>query len=511
MLPIYLDQSPKIAIIKSVQCGISEYLVVVSMAEMMRGHKVLYILPTDTDRNNFIFERIDGAVKQVPLYEQGAGRIDNVGMKQFWGGGIKSVGSNRLGNFKSFACQCVIIDELDECNTKHLAFTEDRTAATRILLGRDPRVIRVSNPTTAGRGIDAEFKAGDMKRYFFKCDHCGEWQHLTWFEHIIEKTGVYEYRVRDESWDPRSDKDVGIPCQKCGHLIDRENSKQEWIAEHPENDYSTYHISQLFTYQFPIRSLLTRYDESIYDQSKMQNFYNSYLGLPYSGDGDQLTDDDFDGCVIDDYTLPKTASRTVAGVDVGRLLNVSIDTIESGCRRMAYRGTVPSFEELARLLRRYKPRRTVIDARPELHKARDFQNDHKDLNVWLCEYVPTDNASRGELKEVERYDPGMGSRPTKVVQVNRTESLDAMVADIHQGLFICPKNWRQIDGGKYRAQMQASTRKLVEKVNQSGMVTSAYVWTEDNLDDHYFHSDNYSHIAARMINFSTGLARVTRL
>ena len=69
--------------------------------------------------------------------------------------------------------------------------------------------------------------------------------------------------------------------------------------------------------------------DAVLNQTKLQQFYNSELGLPYEGRGDKLGYGDLDKCV-EPYIIPIRANGTVAGTDVGNLLHTRIDEFIEG-------------------------------------------------------------------------------------------------------------------------------------------------------------------------------------
>jgi hypothetical protein len=506
LVPIYLDKSKEIIVMKSVQCGLSTYAHVRIMSEVIKGHMVIMAFPNDADRNEFVQTVFDPIVKRVPLYNAGAGKTDSVGIKKFFNGGIKFVSSNRETAFFSTAAQCVIVDEVDKCNLKNLEFTKDRTSATKILIDDEPLHIRLGNPTITGVGIHALYMNSDQKVYMFKCAHCNEWQPLDWFTNVITQVGYREYELLDKEWDYDSKRDIRLLCSKCKREIDRKNDVQQWVSKLNYKGVSGYHVSQLFTNQFSIRELYDDFMAALGDHTKMQVFYNSKLGLPYSGSDVKIDRQDVLNCA-DDYFMPQSSSASCAGVDVGNVFNVAIDELPDGVRRRAvFRGKVNDWDELKNLFLRFNVRHAVIDSRPEMHEARKFAREFKQFHIYLCEYVNVDRVSTGIYNETERFEPGDRGVPTRYVQVNRTEACDSMVASIRQGIVIYPKNILTIDNEDWIAQMEAPTR-ILEETNSG----KRYIWTENGADDHYFHAEVYSHLACTMKRFKFNSLSITAL
>jgi hypothetical protein len=494
---------------KSVQCGITVYLEVTAIAEMMRNHFVLAGFPNDTDRNEFVHVRFDRLFNSVPLYRYGrmqAGRaanrtVDSVSVKLLFGGGIKAVSTNRKTAFKSTTAQCILIDEVDACDLKNLEYAEDRTAATKLLTGEEPIKRRVGNPTVPGEGIHLIFTDGDNKWYNIKCARCNEWQYLDWFKHIVTQVDLNHYELLDRKWKKDSPDDINAICKYCNRPLDRYNTNKEWIAEYPTRTQfkSTYQISQLFTEQFSIRQLFSSFNSAIYNPTRMQVFVNSKLGLPFEGTGEQLTKEKLDACVDNDWrmVIPKDyrhGAYVSAGTDVGKKLHTVISWLHNGMRYRIYIGAPTSWEELSRLYARYNVRHAVIDAMPDLHASRKFQREHSNILIYLCEYNKSDKIAKAPVVEVERYEPGMGDIPTKLVQANRTEIIDAMVEQYNRELVVLPRGYDNIDNGDFLSHMIAPARLYDEKMRRN-------IWTENGRPDHYFHADVYDYIAAKKAGF----------
>lgn len=484
LIPLYFDKSEKIVVQKSVQCGVSEFLIVWTMARTLENKSILYVLPSLEVRNDFVNNRIDRQTKEISFYRQGSRGTDNVGMKHFWGGTIKFVGSNVAMAFREYPAQALVVDELDMCDKKNIVYSIDRMSAAYQLTKIMPRQVLVSNPTVPGHGISLEYEASNKMKWLVKCGHCNQSQSLDWFANVVAREGDKEYKllssgVVDISLPENGGEDIPILCRHCYKPLDR-FGKGEWVAEHPDNTVHGYHVSKLMTAQTTIRALWEDFSESLYDQTRLQHFYNSELGIPYSGGGDSFSFEDFLRCQSD-YLMPLRSNGTVAGVDVGNLLHVHISELVGGKRHKVFIGHVQSFEDLSSLLfQKYNCQLFVMDARPEIHKAREFVQ--KQLKGFLCEYTKSERITSMKVN----YDQ-------RIVQVDRTASLDEAHASYLLNMVEIPGNWRDLDDGNFVKQMMAASRIFDEKRKPP-----AFIWTEGGEPDHHQHADNYELIAAKL-------------
>ena len=185
--------------------------------------------------------------------------------------------------------------------------------------------------------------------------------------------------------------------------------------------------------------------------------------------------------------MPQTAKGCVAGVDVGSVLNVKISKLdEEGNRISQYIGTVPTFEDIDRLIAQYGIECLVIDALPETHKVKELRDRNRGI-VWMCEYHSKQGSTKGLTIDDDEYK----------VSIDRTQSLDNSHSDILLKKVIYPSNARKIDEGNFYKQMCAPKRIFKEDKNR-------YIWDEGGKPDHYRHAENYEKIAQDLIQ-ATGV------
>ncbi len=471
LIDIYKDDSQYKVIRKCVQIGISEYLIVMAMSKLYKGWSLLYSLPIESLRNTFVANRIDKIVNMVKFYREGhrlaRGQSYQVGLKHFWNGTIKFVGSNAPSSFREYPADMVIVDELDISNMANLELAKDRLQASRYKY-----YWQVGNPTISKYGIDAEYEKSDQKQWFVKCESCGKWQVLDFFKNVVRQ-------IDENRWEWI--KPGKLVCSNCLSPL-RRLQQGEWVAKHPDRAISGYHLSQLFSPTVTVDELYAQFEKGLTDGTAMQVFYNSYLGLAYEGAGAKLSAVILEDKCKDDYLMPSTASKCTAGVDVNwPQLNIRIsECLEGGIRRAVYIGKVYSFAELSELLKRYNVVCCCIDVAPERHKVSEYQTNHPD--VWAVQYSGSEIPEFWHIKEKENF-----------VVVDRTQAIDAMISDILTGKNRLPKNFKSIED--YVDNMEAPTRVLDKTKNPP-----RYVWREGNEEDHYFHAEVYDYLAGRIMD-----------
>jgi phage terminase large subunit GpA len=524
LLPLYMDRSQERVFRKSVQCGISELLIIDALESADAGLACLYVMPTQSKRDKFVTNRVSKVIAKSKGYRRrlhaAVGGANSVTLKHFGSGVISFVGSNAENEFIEFPADLAIVDEFDRCCQDNMPLVRDRLAASPHKL-----TAFASTPTFEGYGISRLFDESDAKEWHVKCEACGHFQPLGFFDNVARQTGDNEYVLLDREWEgnetpggratggdmyrksgsrerdgsapggtctgslPRVSgeeavrvprQDVRVFCSKCHRPLDR-LAKGEWVARHPGRGASGYQISQLFVPTVSVASLWADWQRALTDDFERQRFYNSMLGLPYTAKGSGLALDDLLAC-CDDYDLPDDAKRCTMGVDVGQWFHVRIsDRPQPGVRRAVFVGRVQTIAELDVLLDRYDVQCCVVDAQPEARLVHEWQERHERGRIWRCVY------SDDDLHDL-RKDAVEG-----VVRAARTPSLDAATGDIRDGRNRLPRNARTIDGGDYIAQMIAPVRRLLTDARGN----KRYSWSKPAAD-HYRHADNYDRIASQL-------------
>lgn len=453
---IYNDRHSEIVIKKSAQCGASEYFISEAFFTAEKGYVVMFMFPADPQLYDFSHSRINPSVQDSPYLSSKVFGTDNVGLKQIGRGFVYFRGMQSNKKVKSVDADMLLFDEYDEMPEQQIVLAQKRVGHSKLKFKR-----YASTPTVPEMGIDALYEASDRRRWHIKCEHCGEWQFLTFEQNVDFKT-------------------VGVVCKKCRRPIDR-LQKGEWIAEFPSRPVHGYHISKIFCARTSVRELI---ENSLKTRAfEVQEFHNSDLGEAYIVSGGRITEDLLISC-IDDYAMTGTGVRTTMGVDVGSDINVRISSHRSnGVKTAAFIGTVKNFEDLDILMAQYDVSLCVIDAQPEVRKATEFCSRWKG-RAFRCYYLPSDTG-RGEYFEYDLEDQ-------KIV-ANRTVAGDTMVNRFRLRTNRIPKNIRDISG--YFDQMKAPIR--MYKKDERGVEYAIYV--EGSKADHYFHAEVYDEIAFNMI------------
>ena len=473
---------------KSVQCGVSEYIICRELAEADAGRSVIHVLPNYVLRNRFVATRVDRPLRFVPLYRERArlavGEASNRAFKLFGDGALHFLGSNTADQFIEVAGDTAIVDEVDRCDAENLTLLPDRLSAA----GRVQAWLQVGNPTHDGFGISALYDDSDQCEWQVRCAKCGRYSRVDWFEHVVEverddEGVIVGHRLRDETWSPELDRAIRCYCP-CGEPFDR-FGRGRWEAKQPGHPRRGYHVSKLMTRQATLAALYKVFVEALGDATKMTRFINNDLGLPYSPPGSAVTEEMLDACRRDFGQAGSSPGPCTMGVDVGSVLDIRIsDSPENGVRRSRWIGRAPlKVDEIVGRLKKFGVRSCVIDSMPETHFCRQVLSQLgatgvRSHGVWLCRFIQGVSV-RDAVKDPKE----------RIVTVDRTQLLDAATARIRKQLNWLPRAARDLLGGDYYAHMQAPKRVLREEP-----APPRYIWTKGV--DHQRLADAYDELAA---------------
>ena len=492
---LYNSLAKDIVLQGSVQCFKSEWAVIDHFACSYVGLSVFFVVPKYEARTTYVQNRVNRCVENVPEYKKiiGHGFFDSVALKSFGKGVVKYVGSNVLADFKEFPGDVLVVEEVDECHQENLDYALDRLRASRYQFRR-----YLGNPKYRGRGINAYFQESDQREWEVPCMKCDKFNDLDWFNTVVEpilgKDGnVLTYTLRDKDWKLGIRRDVHIICPNCGGELERASSRGTWVPRNPGHKTEGYHISMLCNPINTVAGMWERFQKAQDDPAKMQQFYNSDLGLPYVSIGNKVTETMLDQCIDEDYVFEIDSAVAHVkdhghpgpcsmGVDVGGNLDVRISHVDSdGKRRAVFIGKVKTLDDLYDLIDRYNVEKCVVDSMPEVTLVQDFQ-EIAECDVWLCRY-------RGEGADRRKTYDTMD----RVINADRTECLDRAFASIRGKKNILPLNYTSIMKGAYSKEMCNPIRQIIEDTRGN----TRYEWTK--CVDHQRHADSYDLLAANLL------------
>ncbi|MGD9099371.1 MAG: phage terminase large subunit family protein [Anaerolineae bacterium] len=487
LVDVYDETAKELVLYKGGQIGVSEYLVSYALhAADLRRATVLYVFPTDTHVSDFSSARIGPAIEASAyldgiVVEGGAAGgkrgADRVTLKRvrdrfvyMRGGQVNPKG--QAPQLKAVDADVLILDEVDEMDPRAPTIARKRLGHSVIAEER-----WASTPTYPGHGIHVPWQDSDQREWNVRCDACGEWQPLTIDQVVVE----WDPLGRPVAWNGQDEGRAWVACRKCGVELDRAGVGQ-WVAAYPGRDVVGYHLTKLIAPVVDLLAVVKALDTT--DETARKEAYNQDLAEPYTPRGGRLTDETLDDCRRDYAHGPVFGEKAVMGVDVGKVLHAVVRGAadgETGERPQRWAGEVEGFEALGLLARRFDAGRVVIDALPETRKAREFQASCAPGLVWLA-YYTTQRVGSKRAQPVQ-WDADQG-----VVNLDRTRTLDATLAQFYDGVNTLPAHARDVRD--YYDHLKAPVRALED--GPGGQKIARYV---SGGDDHYAHAENYCYAA----------------
>jgi hypothetical protein len=446
----------EVVVMKATQLGMSAWLVRWALCWAdMHAARVLYIFP----RERQLLDFSDGRIKPLILGEYLRTRVPpasvmNKTLKSVGLGICYFRGSEAEAGLESIDADALCLDEHDLLVQAHIPIAERRVG------GQDSLglIRRVGFPTISEHGIHKEWGKTDQREWTVRCEFCGTWQKLTWAENIDLDRG-------------------GRVCSQCrrGPL---NVAAGEWIATYPDRDTRGYHVTKLMLPEpSVIPTLIAASQEQV--AYRRQVFFNRDLGEPWEAEGARLTAAMI-AAAQRDYIQQQTYVGTnpvMMGVDVAstRALNVWISEQTSDTQgRALFVGLVDSFEDLAKLMDRFRVNMAGIDHLPEGRLAAAFANRFAG-RVFIINYATEAQKDVLTVNDTQRR-----------ASVRRTEAIDAAQERIRSQREYLPKDLPEA----FVVQMCSNVR----SVEQDDVGRVKVLYRADGPDD-YMQSLTYALVA----------------
>ena len=448
---------------------------------------VLYVLPTATIASDFSKARFSVALKHSPYLANLFTDTNTVNLKQAGTTNLYIRGSRGDSNLVSIPVSELILDEVDRMDQKQIWLALER------LSGQTRKCVwGVSTPTIPNKRIHLLYLTGTQEHFVFKCPRCSRWTELVWPD-CIEIIGETVQDIRcHESF---------LKCKECKGRLDHED-KSQWLtdgvwkafAENPNFDIRSFYINQLYSFTVTPGELVVAHFRGLGDEAAAQEFNNSKLGLPYIGEGAQVTDGQIEDA-IGRHTMnddrPRIGGQRLItlGVDQGKwnywvVCEWFVDklandiNVAAHCKVLAHgKFLEDDWNTLRELMREWQVLACVIDADPQINEARRFAKEFPGF-VWLCRY------RRGKVgKEISISEEDTDA---PLATVDRTNWLTASLGRFRTQRVTLPADVSL----EYREMMKALVRTYVKDEDGNHVATFA-----ETGPDHFAHAFNYAEIA----------------
>lgn len=276
-------KTKKISIMSSAQVGKTEFLInVIARYIDMEPCAMLMIMPTLEMAKSFSHEKLSPTIRDVKRLREKV-QVDNndtILRKKFCGGFLKMIGANSESEMSSRSIRIVLMDEVDRFPSSvgkegdPIELADKRTTTFY-----NAKSIRTSTPTIKGVSrIEKEFEKGSQENWALECPECKEMQILTW---------------ENLKWENRDPQTVKMVCDSCGSLNDEREWKYNsengrlnegrWIAKFEDRkEHRSFTMNALASPWISWKEIVTKFYESKDNQTELQTFYNTVLGLPWT-------------------------------------------------------------------------------------------------------------------------------------------------------------------------------------------------------------------------------------
>ena len=454
---IYQDISPIQVFRKAAQVGITTYHIIKSLwLADTRTVKIIYFFPTDSDVRDFSKDRVAPIISASPLLRERVRGTDNVGLKKLGDSSLYFRGLLGKVRVRSVDADYIIFDELDMADRSQKEYARDRILHSSLAWESE-----LSTPSLPGVGIDASFKASDQHFWLVKCPSCSTEEPLE--EHFPDCIG----EVGGE---------VSIVCPRCHTPLDVRCGR--WVAKHPQQgEVRGYQLSQLIAGIISPGRLLSEF-KGAKNETVKRRFYNSMLGLPYAGGMVPLDGIHLQAC-LGSEPMRLEVGPSYMGVDVGDTLHISVGKMTTEGRvRIFWLEATESWERLDELIEACGVLCTVIDAMPYKHSAKEFALSHPG-RVYIA-YYQGEHLAKGR--------EGKGEKAVPKVNIDRSESLDELVARLSRGEISLPQG-----GGAVEEALRHLGR--LRKERREGAGGRTVMGYAHGLEDHYAMALNYMLVA----------------
>lgn len=439
---IYRDQSPKLVCYKAAQIGFSTMAILKSLwLAKMKRMDIIYTMPTSSDMKDFVGGKVNRIIQQNPVLLEYTKDKDSVEQKQIGDNIIYYRGTWTEKAAIAVSSDLNIHDEEDRSKQSIISMYSSRLQHSKFKYEW-----HFSNPSVEGNGVSKYWGRSDQKHWFITCKACNEKQFLSFPDSIDKVRRVFQ-------------------CKACHRELSTEDRRVgKWLPKYKNREFSGYWISLLMAPWITADEIL-KYHET----KSAEYFANFVLGLPYVGEGNQITPDMiFRNCTA---TI-NSQERVVIGCDSGLKKHYVLGNKEG----IFYAGITETWDDIRKLLKKYERSIAVIDALPDLTEPRKLREEFPG-RVFLCHYVR-------DRKTYQIIRWGQGAEAGNV-NVDRNRAIQ-MVVDAFNDRQI-PLQGSVDDWEEYYTHWKT----MYKMTEPDTMGIPQMIWESSSGLDHFVHATNY--------------------
>ncbi|MBK2259000.1 phage terminase large subunit family protein [Francisella philomiragia] len=264
------------------------------------------------------------SVQEKLAKPRGRDGVNNQKMKKYKGGFLMFAWAGSPNTQRGRSAPKIYCDEVDGYERSHEGHPVNLVWQRAATFGRKRKLILTSTPTIKGNSfIEDSFNAGDRRRYYVPCPHCGHHQVLKW---------------QQVQWQ-KDEKGVHLPhtalyfCENCGAGINDGEKiamlrKGQWRAEMPFTGHASFHLSELYS---PFRKFGDIVESFLEKKATrdLKSFVNVSLAETWEEEGEHVDPESLEARVEDLEVLPDNCFFLTAGIDV-QIDRIEVQTIGWG-------------------------------------------------------------------------------------------------------------------------------------------------------------------------------------
>jgi ssDNA-binding Zn-finger/Zn-ribbon topoisomerase 1 len=444
------DWSPRQVWYKAAQVG-GTLAAVYKMIYAIKRFKLnaIYTMPSAYDAQTLVKSKVNRIVAQNPVL-QGWITGDSVKEKMIGERMAYFLGASVEQQAISIPSDLNIHDEVDRSDQSIIDIF-----ASRLDHSEYKWQWHFSNPSALGNGVSKYWVKSDQKEWFIKCGGCEKEQYLKFPENICFERRVYQCRE----------------CKK--ELTNNERRVGRWVKKVKDAEWSGYHISQMMNLRKSASDILDAYENKPRDY-----FYNFVLGLPYVGDGNKLTQDQF----FNNLVAPsEDLTSMVIGCDSGNQKHWVMGNVYG----LYDYGVTEDWADIARLLITYKDAILVVDGGPDITGPRSLFERFP--NRVFINFYAQDRKSMQLIRWGEGDETGQ-------VRSDRNRLLQHVVDEFTMGRI-------PVQGTKDKWQkFYSHWDNMYRILEDTALGTQRIKWESSNGVDHWCHANSYWRIGMERQN-----------
>lgn len=212
-------------------------------------------------------------------------------------------GSNSPANLMSRPIRYLFEDEIDTWPNDNGAEAPsiNIAEASTISYAHTRKILRISTPTVPTGAIWTNFLRGTQHKFHVPCPHCKKK-----FELLFKHLNFHREECRTEQgvWDLDQVRDVAsLTCPSCDKDIEQTEqslmvSGGEWVQTNlrAPRRHISWHISALYSPTMSWGQIAVIFLEQKDTPGGLHDFYNHYLGLPFTRESAAITITDVESC-----------------------------------------------------------------------------------------------------------------------------------------------------------------------------------------------------------------------